>query len=141
MAVAPIPADLIQRLQCPLSYEVMENPVTGNADCRHTFERIWIEQWLNEHQTCPMCRKALTIANLQPNAIIRRACQIANRGESVNEADMTFLREAVATLDVHPLTREELRPIHERILVTLKAAGQVAGATTRAATDYMYNFF
>lgn len=58
---------------CPISKEVMEDPVillgTG-----HTFERKAIEEWLSEHDTCPIDRQAkLDKKTVVPVGSLKRA--------------------------------------------------------------------
>ena len=42
---------------CPISMEIMEDPIS--ASCGHIFDRKSIEAWLNEQNTCPICRKII----------------------------------------------------------------------------------
>lgn len=50
---------------CPLTYEVMEDPVRDT--CAHNFERKAIVEWVERHQCCPISRKELTLEELIPN--------------------------------------------------------------------------
>lgn len=44
---------------CPISLEIMEDPVRMNP-CGHIFDRLSIEEWLRDHDTCPICRAAMS---------------------------------------------------------------------------------
>jgi hypothetical protein len=46
-----------QELKCPISLEVMTEPVT--APCGHSFEKVNIYQQLQIKKECPMCRERL----------------------------------------------------------------------------------
>lgn len=73
-----------------------------------------------------MCKGALAIADLQPNDVIRKACQIAGSSGPVNDEDMAYLREAVANLEVHPLPKigDWVRAKLESILLVFYEQGQ-----------------
>ena len=132
--MATVPDALKTQFNCPLSQDLMQDPVTENTACGHTFDRIWITQWVTDNPTCPLSRDVLTIANLQPNAIIARACAILGRDELVSEEDLTFLQQAAETLNDHARYREDLHPIRQAILEKLQAVERVARAATGAAT-------
>lgn len=54
---------------CPLSYQVMEEPVSDH--CAHNFERRAIEAWMSRGNTCcPISRKAMSIDDLKPNHVL-----------------------------------------------------------------------
>ena len=55
---------------CPITHEVMEDPVTA-AD-GHTYDRFAIEEWLKTHRTSPMTNEVLSSQALVPNVALRR---------------------------------------------------------------------
>lgn len=68
----PLPA--LQSFYCPISQEVMEDPVEISSG--QTFERSAIEKWFAEgHTTCPLTNQMLTSKELRPNIILRRSIQ------------------------------------------------------------------
>ena len=48
---------------CPISLEPLYDAVV--APCMHTFERVGIIRCLAASKTCPICRRAMTVAELQ----------------------------------------------------------------------------
>lgn len=48
----------------------MNDPV--NASCGHTFERIYIEEFLNKSDRCPLCRESIAVESLRPNYFARQ---------------------------------------------------------------------
>ncbi len=64
------PADIDAHL-CPISKEVMEDPVlTPGGD---TYERANITAWLNQHHTSPMTRQRVEVNQLIPKRALRDA--------------------------------------------------------------------
>ena len=47
-----------QEFLCPISMNVMENPVV--IDCGHTFDKEGLETWLRSSNLCPTCRHRVT---------------------------------------------------------------------------------
>mmetsp|Transcript_13609 Transcript_13609/g.20411 ORF Transcript_13609/g.20411 Transcript_13609/m.20411 type:complete len:198 (-) Transcript_13609:328-921(-) len=53
---------------CPITYQIMEDPVqTSNGQ---TFERAAIQEWLRNHNTCPLTNMEIT-RELTPNIALR----------------------------------------------------------------------
>ncbi len=55
--------------QCPISFELMKDPVMGTDG--HTYERRHIETWLRSNPKSPMTRQPMNIADLKPNYALR----------------------------------------------------------------------
>lgn len=73
----PIPADFC----CPLSLELMKDPVIVSSG--QTYERVFIRQWIDLGVTvCPKTRQILSRTNLIPNYTVKAL--IANWCESNN---------------------------------------------------------
>ena len=64
-----IPKDVEEKLICPISLEVMTDPVV--TPYGHTFERKTIEEYIDRNGICPITRKPLTKQALIPNYSIR----------------------------------------------------------------------
>ncbi|CAI2382900.1 unnamed protein product [Moneuplotes crassus] len=64
-----IPKDVEEKLLCPISLEVMTDPVV--TPYGHTFDRQNIESYIEKYGICPMTRKPLTKESLIPNYSIR----------------------------------------------------------------------
>lgn len=65
--------DVPSEFLCPITYELMTDPVTGSDG--HTYERTAIEQWLQTHNTSPLSNARLTMADLKPNYALRSAIE------------------------------------------------------------------
>lgn len=63
----PIPPE---EFMCPISSRLMYDPVI--IDSGVTFERMWIQKWLDEgHDTCPQSKKKLAKMLLTPNTAMK----------------------------------------------------------------------
>jgi hypothetical protein len=54
---------------CPITTALMTDPVLGSDG--HSYERSAITEWLTHHQTSPITRETMTIANLKPNYALK----------------------------------------------------------------------
>ncbi len=89
---------------CPLSLDTLEDPAM--TKCGHTFERTKIELWLQSKNTCPLCRKNITIGGLATNRMVKQAIDILKqRGRTTdgsvavaNENERAIVSEAVEQL-------------------------------------------
>ncbi|KAI3415098.1 RING-type E3 ubiquitin transferase [Psidium guajava] len=63
----PVPPD---EFSCPLSRRLMYDPVVIASGV--TFERMWIQRWLDEgHDTCPKTKEKLSHQLLAPNSFLK----------------------------------------------------------------------
>jgi hypothetical protein len=60
---------LMKDIRCPISLEVMRDPVIAGDG--HSYERESIERWLQTHRTSPMTGRPLHSRNLIPNHRLR----------------------------------------------------------------------
>ncbi|KAM1472191.1 hypothetical protein ACFX14_042225 [Malus domestica] len=68
------PLEPLQKFQCPLSHDIMEDPVETSS--RHTFERSEIEKWFAEGNTnCPVTSIPVDTSVLQPNKALKRSIE------------------------------------------------------------------
>jgi hypothetical protein len=59
---------------CPVSLEVMKDPVIVDAICLHTCDRSSLDKWIDKGgKTCPICGVNLRSKRAQPNALLRDA--------------------------------------------------------------------
>ncbi|KAG6430692.1 hypothetical protein SASPL_108764 [Salvia splendens] len=60
---------------CPISLEIMKDPVTISTGT--TFDRESIEKWIfsHKHNTCPLTKQPLSNTDLTPNVTLRRLIQ------------------------------------------------------------------
>jgi len=131
---------------CPLSFELLKDPVRDGT-CGHVFERAWIQQWVIDHNTCPLSRQPLTLEGLQEHSSIRSACAFLDpeRVEPLTEEDLEFVevaaqmlreRRADDAVQVPPVPPRVDRAVHDSIYARLV---QLAQAGTRATTQYYRN--
>ena len=64
---------LPEELTCPLTFELMVDPVV-TADGQ-TYERAAIAQWLAAHDTSPLTGEVLAHKALTPNVMARSLCR------------------------------------------------------------------
>ncbi|CAG9323710.1 unnamed protein product [Blepharisma stoltei] len=57
-------AEGMEALLCPISHELMTNPVI--TPYGHCFQKEYIEQWLDGHDYCPLTRQKLLKSQLKP---------------------------------------------------------------------------
>jgi hypothetical protein len=84
---------------CPISYEVMTDPVV--LDDGHTYERSAIETWLAHHSESPMTRAAVSRNSLKPNYALRAAIERWKAEQAVGDLKTGSAAAAatIATLD------------------------------------------
>ena len=75
-----VPADLEERLCCPISLEIMNDPVV--TPYGHTFERKNIEEYITNHGICPITRAPLKLGTLAPNYTVRDVLEQLNATHS-----------------------------------------------------------
>ena len=56
---------------CPISLQLMRDPVFCGCAVRHTFERSCLEAHLKRHASCPLSRTELTSEQITPNSKLR----------------------------------------------------------------------
>jgi Mg-chelatase subunit ChlD len=69
----PAGTDVPSEFLCPITYEVMMDPVTLSDG--HTYERTAIEQWLQTHNTSPLSNRPAYTTDLKPNYALRSAIE------------------------------------------------------------------
>ncbi len=67
--------DALSHFYCPLTLEVMRNPVVTVDG--HRFEESAISLWLQDHDTSPMTNQVLTSKVLIPNITLKVAIEAA----------------------------------------------------------------
>jgi len=60
----------INDLLCPISHELMRMPV--ETMCKHTFDKIFLEEWIQRNNTCPICLENIDMISLKVNTTILR---------------------------------------------------------------------
>ena len=75
-----------QSFLCPITYELMHDPVLL-AD-GHTFERSAIEQWLQTNNTSPMTQLPLANKNVVPNYALRMAIESHLRANTIPYSEL-----------------------------------------------------
>jgi len=76
---------------CPLTLDTLEDPVSDK--CGHTFERKKIELWLQSKNTCPLCRKNITIGGLAPNRMVKQAIDILKQRGMATDGSVAVANE------------------------------------------------
>jgi hypothetical protein len=89
--------DAPEFLVCPITQEVMEDPVITSDG--HTFERSAIEAWLGNNNTNPMTGGEITSKALTPNFALRDACAAYKAKQPGNADSIRRYKSAVSALD------------------------------------------
>ena len=63
----------IEAFYCPISHEIMTDPVI--TPYGHCFERIFIEDWLDKKEICPLTMNSLKKSDLRPCYTLKHAIQ------------------------------------------------------------------
>lgn len=66
-------AESIEAFHCPISREIMREPVM--TPYGHCFEEEWISHWLKTHHSCPLTKKHLILTDLSPCEPLKAAIQ------------------------------------------------------------------
>ena len=89
-------------ITCPISHELFEDPVTEKAGvCNgHTFERVYIEYWLNRDHPCPLTRAHLVATDLISNDLVAQACGLLKeeREGPIDQFDMEAIYRGAEAL-------------------------------------------
>jgi len=128
--MAAISSTELERLRdlfcCPISYELYKDPVIDRV-CGHVFEKIFIEQWLTDNETCPISRNSLNIDQLETYTVVKDACALLNpeRVAPLTEEDLELLRSAeisFLTRERPPRASEEIHAsVMEKVAEKIKA--------------------
>lgn len=68
-ALPRLPEKIPQGFVCPISQEIMSDPVVGSDG--HTYERRCIELWLSSHRSSPLTKVPMRKRTLRPNWALR----------------------------------------------------------------------
>ena len=61
--------DIPSEYKCPITHEIMKDPVIDNEG--NSYEKEYIEKWLSRNRTSPISRRPLHIRDLRPNIALR----------------------------------------------------------------------
>lgn len=80
---------IIESLTCPITAQIMTDPVSGNDG--HTYERAAIMEWLSRNPISPQTRAPMTPQDLTPNVSIRYLLDQYNSGAlgAITPVDIT----------------------------------------------------
>jgi len=105
-----------ENFYCPLTLEIMEDPVIGPDG--HTYERKAIENWLKINNISPMTRQVMNSKTLVPNIALRNTIQAFLQN---NKDAKTFKKEKLDS----EITREIAIESHilpdNQLFISLKA--------------------
>jgi chitin synthase len=73
--------EVLKAILCPISHEIMEDPV--QTPYGHYFDRVNIESWIKQSQSCPITRKVLRLEDLKPCPAMRLAVELYLRQRDV----------------------------------------------------------
>ena len=88
-------AALVESITCPITGDVMRDPVQGNDG--HTYERSAILEWLGRNPISPQTRQAMHPSDLKVNASIRFLCDKYHAGELGSPASVARAPAKIST--------------------------------------------
>ncbi len=102
---------------CPLSQQIMTDPVFPVDTPSHRFEHLWILNHLERSQTNPLNRQSMTIEDLRSDeplkASIKRFVGIVTKPIKTTD-DLAFL-ESVSNSSLAELTAQHSKPLPNRL--------------------------
>eukprot|EP01013_Petalomonas_cantuscygni_P024322 TRINITY_DN45928_c0_g1_i1.p1 TRINITY_DN45928_c0_g1~~TRINITY_DN45928_c0_g1_i1.p1 ORF type:complete len:257 (-),score=0.18 TRINITY_DN45928_c0_g1_i1:135-905(-) len=104
------PAPLPDEIVCPVTLDVMLDPVTSRR-CGHTISRFAFELALRQRPTCPVCRAPTQVSDLIPNEEVRAMIERGGFKPPVPEVPEHLLRDRdgdIETGDEEPLLGPEV---------------------------------
>ncbi len=66
---APEEDEMMQYFICPITREIMDDPVVTPSMQR--YERAAIEDWIRRNGTCPLTKERLRIDQLKPDFLVK----------------------------------------------------------------------
>jgi hypothetical protein len=61
---------------CPVTDEIMSDPVIVDASCKHTVDRSTFREWIaRDNAVCPICSTSLNSLHVSPNVPLRDAIE------------------------------------------------------------------
>lgn len=127
-------ADIPSEFLCPITYDIMTDPVTGSDG--HTYQRHAIEQWLQTHNTSPLSNSRLTMSDLKPNYALRSAIErwvAANPNASTAPAQSPVDRTFRARTDGEHLFVEciEQEPLEVITILVDDVSGSMGSSSSK----------
>lgn len=94
---------------CPISMETMKESHT--LECGHTFEKIYVQKWLEKNDSCPLCRRTQSTSE---NDLISLEQDIMKFREMFfeHECDDVKFNERIKNIDVKK-TRKQMERLGE----------------------------
>ena len=68
--------DIPSNFVCPITQEIMKDPVSDNEGI--SYEKEYIEKWLSRNRTSPISRRPLHIGDLRPNIALKNLISAFN---------------------------------------------------------------
>jgi Mg-chelatase subunit ChlD len=135
----PFGTDVPSEFLCPITYEIMTDPVTLSDG--HTYERQAIEHWLQTHATSPLSNSRVSLTDLKPNYALRSAIERFSAAHPAN---------AIRSLSTVPVARSfrartdgehvfvecvESEPLDVVTILVNDVSGSMGSPSTRAGTS------
>jgi hypothetical protein len=97
---------LMQTMMCPITNDVMYDPVQGNDGS--TYERSAILEWLTRKQTSPTTNMPMTPADLKVNANVRYLCDKYHAGQLGNKTERSRTPPKVSSNHISLLHKQSV---------------------------------
>ena len=127
-----MPADAVQRLECPVTYQLFEDPVLLVEDGQ-TYERSAVTAWLEQNDTSPLTRAALATKTLAPIILVRQMADAAREKEL--PPDRVRINETTSL----PMVGGAYQNVPEHLLTGLHVGDVEVLLSWRARNDVLAN--
>ena len=107
---------LIQTITCPITGDVMHDPVQGNDGS--TYERTAIIEWLTRKQSSPTTNIPMTVSDLKVNANIRYLCDKYHAGQLGNKSEPSRPPPKVSTNHINLVHKQFADSSNEKFMLS-----------------------
>ncbi|KAL6080113.1 E3 ubiquitin-protein ligase RZF1 [Balamuthia mandrillaris] len=136
-----------EAVRCPVCFEdfVVGRRVLA-LPCRHVFDKECVVPWLKQHNTCPVCRYELPVADpqadrerkarMQAERGVDEAAFFASKGRNLFKKKTTSASTSVAaSSSTSPMVLEEKEKKEEKKKTTQRRSRRIAGSTRKAKRE------
>jgi Mg-chelatase subunit ChlD len=124
---------------CPITQELMDDPVIGNDG--HTYERKAIQQWLQTNNKSPMTRDPMMLADIKPNYALKSMIERYKKENGISTTNSGTIRISFAppnrevkviyndtAFSVEAVTKE---PLETALIMILDESGSMDSPASR----------
>jgi len=96
---------------CPITIDVMTDPVSIKCKERHSFDRDAISEWFKTSDRCPVCKQKVSSKKLIPNRLLKQIIESWKREQNSTPASLAGRAEPPRVLPPKQPKKEVVRPL------------------------------